>query len=300
MVLILAALFITAAIYLILYQFKFIKPNIDKAHLPPVAFKDEFSQDVKAYSESYFHQDNKKLFSLSNRFKDYESKLSTTSLTRRLIKAGSPLGVIEFFVFRAITLVLIPVFAYLLLADISPRKDILLIIALALGYFAPDIWLNKKIERRQSTIRKELPNIIDLLNLCVSGGLDFMMAVNRVVKDLKPSPLTTELAEVYRLTQIGKTRKEALKNFAWRVDVPEGYSFVRTLVQADRMGTPMADALKMQSEEMRVRRFQRGEAMALKAPIKLLLPLFVFILPVVLILVAGPILLQFQRGTIGF
>ena len=101
---------------------------------------------------------------------------------------------------------------------------------------------------------------------------------------------------------MGKTRREALKNFAWRVDMPEVHSFVRTLVQADRMGSPMAQAMNMQAEEIRVRRFQNGEAMALKAPIKLLLPLFVFILPVVLIIIGGPIMLQFTRGsfTLGF
>jgi len=75
---------------------------------------------------------------------------------------------------------------------------------------------------------------------------------------------------------------------------------VRTLVQADRMGSPMADALNMQSEEIRARRFRDGEAMALKAPIKLLFPLFVFILPVVLIIVGGPIMLQFMRGGMNF
>jgi len=171
---------------------------------------------------------------------------------------------------------------------------------IALGYFLPDIWLNNRIKKRQNAIRKELPNIIDLLNLCVSGGMDFMLAVSRVVRDLRPSDLTAELKEVSRQTQMGKTRKEALKNFALRIDSAEVHSFVRTLIQADRMGTPMAEALKLQSEELRVRRFQRGEAMALKAPIKLLIPLFLFILPVVLILVAGPILLEFTRTGIGF
>ena len=128
-----------------------------------------------------------------------------------------------------------------------------------------------------------------------------MLAVNRVVRDLKPCDLTAELSEVYRETQVGKSRREALKNFAWRLDMPEVHSFVRTLVQADRMGSPMAEGLNLQAEEMRVRRFQNGESMALKAPIKLLFPLFAFILPVVLIIVGGPIILQFVKGTnVGF
>ncbi|MDD2689014.1 MAG: type II secretion system F family protein, partial [Candidatus Omnitrophica bacterium] len=123
--------------------------------------------------------------------------------------------------------------------------------------------------------------------------------VSRVVKELKVCDLTQELNEVYRQTQMGKSRREALKEFAWRIDMPEIYSFVRTLVQADRMGSPMAEALRLQSEEIRTRRFHRGEAMALKAPIKLLFPLFAFILPVVLVIVSGPILLNFVRNKIS-
>jgi len=239
-------------------------------------------------------------FPLTNKFKTSERKITANHLRRRLIKAGSPIGILEFLAFKLISLIFVPFAGFIFLGSAFPRKDILLVIFLAIGYFLPDIWLNKKIKRRQHNIRKDLPNIIDLLNLCVSGGLDFMLAVNRAVKDLKPCDLTLELAEVYRETQMGKSKREALKNFAWRIDTPEVHSFVRTLVQADRMGTPIGEALKLQSEEIRVKRFQRGEAMALKAPIKLLFPLFAFILPVVLILVAGPILIQFTKSNIGF
>ncbi|MDI6606737.1 MAG: type II secretion system F family protein, partial [Candidatus Omnitrophota bacterium] len=151
-------------------------------------------------------------------------------------------------------------------------------------------------KKRQHRIRRDLPNVIDLLNLCVSGGLDFMLAVNTVTRELKPCQLTRELSEVYRQTQMGKTRREALKDLALRLDMPEIHSFVRSLIQADRMGTPLADVLNIQAEEIRTIRFQQGEAMALKAAIKLLFPLFAFILPVVLIIVGGPIILQFMKG----
>ena len=95
---------------------------------------------------------------------------------------------------------------------------------------------------------------------------------------------------------MGSARRDALKSLSLRVNSPEVISFARTLIQADRMGTPIGEALKMQAEEIRLRRFQRGEEMGLKAPIKLLFPLLFFILPVVLIIVAGPILIQFTRG----
>ena len=138
--------------------------------------------------------------------------------------------------------------------------------------------------------------VIDLLKLAVGAGLDFMLAINRLIKEFKMSPLVHELHIIWQQTQIGKTKKEALLNFSERVKVQEVSSLVRTLIQAERMGTPINEALRIQSEEIRIRRFQRGEELALKAPIKLLLPLIVFILPVVLVIVGGPILLQFMKG----
>lgn len=300
MIPIIVGLLVAASAYLLLYQFKFVKPHSEKAHLPPRILKDSLEEDLELRKDTPFSALTKSRSPLTHKFKTYERKITASHLRRRLIKAGSPMGILEFLAFKLISLVFIPLVGFIFLGSAFPRKDILLVIFLVSGYFLPDLWLNKKIRGRQHNIRKDLPNIIDLLNLCVSGGLDFMLAVNRAVKDLKPCELTRELAEVYRETQIGKSRREALKNFAWRIDIPEVHSFVRTLVQADRMGTPIAEALKLQSEEIRVRRFQRGETMALKAPIKLLFPLFAFILPVVLIMVAGPIILQFAKSNIGF
>lgn len=300
MIPIIVGLLVTASVYLLLYQFKFVKPGAEKAHLPARILKDSLEEDLELPKDTLFSTLSKARFPLTHKFKTYEQKVAAKGLRRRLIKAGSPMGTLEFFAFKLISLIFVPLAGFIFLGSAFPRKEVLLVISLAAGYFLPDIWLNKKIRRRQHNIRKDLPNIIDLLNLCVSGGLDFMLAVNRAVKDLKPCDLTMELAEVYRETQMGKSKREALKNFAGRIDIPEVHSFVRTLVQADRMGTPIAEALKLQSEEIRVKRFQRGEAMALKAPIKLLFPLFAFILPVVLIMVAGPIILQFAKTNIAF
>jgi len=130
----------------------------------------------------------------------------------------------------------------------------------------------------------------------VEAGLDFMLAVHKVAQEFKKCPLTDELLEVWRETRMGASRRDALQHLSRRVNIPELSSFVRTLLQADKMGSPMGEALKIQSEEILQRRFFQGEEAALKAPIKLLLPLFLFILPAVLIIVAGPILLQFMRG----
>jgi len=235
----------------------------------------------------------------TKKLKTWDEQVAFYSYRKKLIRAGSPMGLFEFFGFKIVSVIAFLVILPLVLNNMFPLH-ITLFFALALGYILPDIWLSRKVRKRQDSIRKDLPVVIDLLTLCVSGGLDFVLAVNRVIKDLKPSYLTRELAEVYRQTQMGKSRRDALKDFAGRVGIPEVNSFTRTLIQADKMGSPIADVLKMQIEEMRTRRFQRGEAMALKAPIKLLFPLFVFILPVVLILVGGPIIIQFSKNSISF
>lgn len=301
MILLVVSLLIAGSVLLLLYQFKFFKPGEGKVHLPSQAFDQETEVGAIYAQEDSLKGMRKSWRPMSNKFKDFERRVKAGHLRRNLIRAGVPMGVLEFFAFKLLTVLALPLLGYLLLGAFLPGNTLILIlVCLAIGFFLPEVWLRNMIKRRQRRIQKDLPNIIDLLNLCVSGGLDFMLAVNRVVKDLRPCDLTAELAEVYRQTQVGESRREALKNFAWRTDVPETHSFARTLIQADRMGTPMAEVLKMQSEEMRVKRFQRGEAMALKAPIKLLFPLFVFILPVVLILVAGPIIIQFAKGGMGF
>ena len=164
------------------------------------------------------------------------------------------------------------------------------------GFLLPDIYLNIRIKKRNRSIIRHLPDVIDLLTLCVGGGLDFMQGVEWAIQRAKPSPLVKELSIVINEIKVGKSRQEALKSMSRRLNLPEVFSFVNTLVAADRMGTPVYDVLNSLGEETRRQRFQRGERLALQAPIKMLFPLIFFILPVVAIIVGGPILLQFLKG----
>jgi tight adherence protein C len=213
-------------------------------------------------------------------------------LKRKLISAGRPINVSQFLAFRILLMIALPLVMFIMFRP----EPALLLIALGFGYIFPDLWLSKKIKQRHLIILKDLPLIIDLLNICVGAGLDFMVAVTRVIEEFRSCPLVDEFKIVAHEIQMGSSRRDSLKNLATRINSPEISSFVRTLLQADRMGAPIGEILKIQAEEVRFRRFQKGEESALKAPIKLLLPLLVFILPVVLIIVAGPILIQFTRG----
>jgi tight adherence protein C len=228
--------------------------------------------------------------------KNLSAREQAKGISRRLIMADSSLNTAEFYAVKLLSLILMPLAVYIIF-KVGIK---LLVLAIVVGFFIPDLWLRQKIGKRHREIRRDLPNVIDLLDLCVGAGLDFMLAVNRVIKTFKPCPLIYELTKFWQENMMGKPRREALRSLAWRVNLPELSSFVRTLIQADRMGSPVSEALNIQSEEIRIRRFQRGEEMALKAPIKLLFPLLFFILPVVLVIVGGPVLLQFVRGGIKF
>lgn len=218
--------------------------------------------------------------------------LSFSSLKKKLIYAGQPMNIAQFLTFKLIVLFGLPLGVYILLDP----KPIVFGVAFMMGFLLPDLWLKGKIKKRQEEIVRSLPDMIDLLSICVGAGLDFMLAVRRVVQGVQDTVLGKEFKTMLQEIQMGLSRREALKNLSGRIDSPEINSFVRALTQADRMGSPLREALKMQADELRVFRFQRGEEMALKAPIKLLFPLLVFILPVVLIIVAAPILIQFSQG----
>ncbi len=166
----------------------------------------------------------------------------------------------------------------------------------ASGYILPEFWIKGKIKRVKNVIVKELPDAIDLLGLCVNAGLDFMLSLKWVVEKSPPSVMVDELNTVLQEINVGKTRRDAIKDLAAKYELPDLSTFARTLIQADKMGTSVTEALNILSEDMRLARYRRGETLALKAPMKMLVPLLVFIFPVVGILVAGPILLDFMEN----
>ncbi|MDD5195695.1 MAG: type II secretion system F family protein [Candidatus Omnitrophica bacterium] len=175
------------------------------------------------------------------------------------------------------------------------RQIVWLIVVPIFGFVLPDIMLNSRVNKRKYSIVRILPETIDLLGLCVGAGLDFMAAVRWVVDKVKINPMIEELTVVLKEINVGKPRIEALRDMSRRLNIPDVTSFVRTLVQADRMGTPVEEAFRILSEDTRMRRFHRGERQAMKAPLKMLIPLIFCILPVILIIVAGPIIIRFTQ-----
>jgi tight adherence protein C len=274
-----------SSIGLLAYQFsarKFVK----ELHLP-TEIKDEYSEAEVSGLRGILAFPSR----IAERLVE-QIHIPLKNLRARLVSAGKPINASQFLALKFLMTTSIPFTTFIIF---RPRPP-LIILALCICFYIPDLWLNSKIKKRHAEVLRDLPHVIDLLNICVGAGLDFMIAVRRVIAGFRPCTLVNEFKILLQEIQMGVSRREALKNLANRINSLEIVSFVRILLQADRMGTPIGETLTMQAEEIRIRRFQRGEEMALKAPIKLLAPLLLFILPVVLIIVAGPILIQFTRG----
>lgn len=157
--------------------------------------------------------------------------------------------------------------------------------------------LTDKVAKRHKSISRELPFALDMLTSAVGAGLDFSGAIRRFIeKAAKSSPLKDELSQMLKEINLGKTRSQALTNMAVRVNLPELTSVTNSLIQADQLGTGVGQALTMLSDDLRVKRFQKAEKMALEAPVKMLFPLVGFIFPAVFIILIGPLILQIMQA----
>ncbi len=178
------------------------------------------------------------------------------------------------------------------------RRGYFFVSALLLAYVYPMAWVNKMVAFRHRSIQRALPFVLDLLTLSVEAGLDFMTALRRIVEQRRVDELGEEIIQVFREVQVGKTRKEALRAMAERINHPDIRSVVSALVQADELGVGIATVLRIQSDQIRTRRFQRAEKLANEAPVKMLFPLVCFIFPAVFIVLLGPIFIQMMRQTL--
>jgi tight adherence protein C len=218
---------------------------------------------------------------------------STERITRKIEAAGSPAGwsvdrVVSLKVVGAVGGLLAAALVALLLLGLSLVPGVVVLaIGLVAGYYGPDLFLYQRGYDRKERIRRELPDAIDLLTISVESGLAFDAAVQQVAHNTE-GPLAEELSRVLREMQIGSSRADALRAMAERSNLPELRSFISSLVQADAFGIPIAQVLRVQSSEMRVKRRQRAEEKAMQVPVKMTIPLIFCILPCLFIAVLGP------------
>jgi len=161
------------------------------------------------------------------------------------------------------------------------------VLFLIIGYMFPDLWLSSRIKARQKSIFRSLPDALDLLTVCVEAGLGFDAAL-RNVHEKWEDDLALEFGRVLQEIALGKLRREALRDMSDRLDVAELTSFIAAVIQSEQLGVSMAKVLRIQSDNMRVRRRQMAEEEANKAPIKMVFPIGCLIFPSILIVLLGP------------
>ena len=162
-----------------------------------------------------------------------------------------------------------------------------LVLLPVMGVYAPKSWLDRKVQERKDSIRRDLPDTLDLLAISVEAGMGFEGALGVVCENFD-SPLADEFARTLREMELGLPRREALQNLRKRTEVPELSNFVLTLTQADALGMPVGRVLKTSAQEMRSKRQQWAREKAAKLPVKILFPLVLFIFPAIFVVLLGP------------
>jgi len=226
--------------------------------------------------------------------------------TRHLIELAGMAGSMEpttFFALRIGATIGLGLMAFLVFFVLSPNRDpnalLYTIGGAALGYFFPILWIRSKISKRQDGILKALPDALDLLTICVEAGLGFDQAMGKVYEKWD-NDLAIAFGRVLREIQLGKLRREALRDMSERMEVPDVQSFTAAVIQADQLGVSMTKILRVQSDQMRVKRRQRAQEKAHQAPVKMMIPMVLLIFPSLWIVLLGPaVVFLLSSGALG-
>ncbi|MGH3650760.1 MAG: type II secretion system F family protein [Acidimicrobiia bacterium] len=214
---------------------------------------------------------------------------------RKLMLAGFPgnLDAPAFIVIKLLTTA-VGLFGAFFLVDFggdSLQRIGLFTLPIALGFFGPDAWLERKVDERRQAMLRALPDVLDLLVISVEAGLGFDSALSRVVATV-PGPLSEEFFRMLQETRVGVNRRDAMRHLMERTDLDELRSFLLAMIQAEAFGVTIARVLRVQADEMRVKRRQRAQEKAFAAPVKLVFPLVFCIFPALFIVLLGPAAIQ--------
>jgi tight adherence protein C len=245
------------------------------------------------------------LVPLINRIGEFSARFTPQKAiqdtTKKLELAGNPWPVdaATFLAIRFILAVLLGGLAVLAFLG-SPAwstTDKVMFIGGALlgGFYVPHILLTTKITRRQKDIRNAMPDALDLLTICVEAGLGFDAAMSKVAEKWE-TELSIAFARVIREIQLGKVRREALRDMSDRLGVAELTSFIAAIIQSEQLGVSLAKVLRIQADQMRVKRRQRAEEEAHKAPIKMIIPLALLVFPSIMIIILTPAVIQIMTS----
>lgn len=225
-----------------------------------------------------------------------------SSMSERLevtiAQAGLKIKPGQFIVVVALLVGIVPLLVTLYMASAGTTGRNLFLVfggATAFALVGPKVWLGGKVQRRQKEIWKALPDAFDLITASVEAGLGIDAAFTRVVEKVK-GPFGEELGRTMREITMGRSRREALLDMTDRTGVPELRSLINSIVQAETMGISIGGVIRVQTGVIRIKRKQRAEEQAFKAPIKMVFPLVFFIFPAIMVVIGGPAIIQLKNG----
>lgn len=214
-----------------------------------------------------------------------------------LLKAGRPFGMtpIDFRLMQIGLFILFSAIAWIYGKLLDPgigAQMVLIVIGMTTAIVLPAMYLKMKMKKRYALAQRELPDVLDLLTVSLEAGLGFDAALSKLVSK-KSGVLALEFQRCLEEIRLGRTRREALVGVRERLDMDEIKSLISSILQAEKLGIGMVQVLRVQSQEVREQRKQRAEEAAMKAPIKMLFPLVLFIFPCLFIILLGPVVIQF-------
>lgn len=251
------------------------KENEDWRDPPPLIYK-MFKPVVRLFSTDMRNIMSDRLFRKIN------TKLSTGGVNYAILAE-------EFFTLKFVCLVLACLISYGLFTmptDRAVEVKLIIVALIPLGFFYPDIWLNDKVIRRRNRVAKEFPFLLDLLVLSMRAGLNYSTSLGQAISNLPEGPVKEEFGKLLREIRAGKVRRQALLDLAARMDTKSIHNFVAAINQAEETGGEIVEVLTLQADQRRSERFNDAEEAANKAPVKMLLPLVLFLFPIIFMLIA--------------
>ncbi|MEA4890545.1 MAG: type II secretion system F family protein [Clostridiaceae bacterium] len=230
----------------------------------------------------------------SRRRNPAKSKSASTQLENDLHHAGIRIGGAEFMFIRLLVTAAILLFGFIGAMEVTDEVEmqfLVVLLALTAAVAAPPFYLRARIKSRQQTIQNQMPSVMDVLGVSIEAGLGFDAALLKVIERFK-GPLIDELNQVYREIQMGTPKREALAALNQRSNVSELQTFASAIIQSEQFGTPMKNVLRSQAQQLRVSRRQQAQEKGMKAPVRMMLPMVIFIFPVIFIILLGPTIIN--------